>query len=489
MLAYHYYEGQDWTKALEYLAKAGDKATAAYANQEALDYYARALGVCEKLGPMALATTVDLLKRRGLVNLTIGDFLNAIEDFNLMQTAARRLEDRHLEGMALAYRGWAENQNHDPEAAEDTLKAALALAEEGFEDVRFFASVTLAATFFVYNRHAEGKPFLRAAEELASRVDDPLIQGWWSLFGSLWPLWEGRFDDVLKFLAQHRGAAGGRGVAFLMNSWVEALARCGKGDYEQALTLLEEVIATGKRIGEVFWLVRALNTMGWVYGELQDHQRAMVWNIQGVEAAQEANAPNPEVESNARLNLCDNLLALGRLDETEEHFQKVEEVVRDPRPQDQFILWRYSQRLFHSYGELWLARGELDKAMVLADECLALAEQSNSQKNIVKGRRLRAQVFLAQGKLAEAEQEISIALEVAQRVGNPTQLWKTYATLGDLLQAQGRPDKARRAYGDALSVIEKVAAGLKNKSLRDTFMSSHFVVEIRHKAQSDQGRG
>ena len=33
----------DWPKALEYLVKAGDQAVEAYANEEALDYYARAL--------------------------------------------------------------------------------------------------------------------------------------------------------------------------------------------------------------------------------------------------------------------------------------------------------------------------------------------------------------------------------------------------------------------------------------------------------------
>jgi predicted ATPase len=136
MLAYHYYEGEDWTKALEYLAKAGDKAKAAFANQEALDFYGQALEVCKKLGDSALATSLDLAKRRGLVNITVGDFRGAIADFNRMRAAARDVGNHHLEGMALAYRGWAEHHNHDPEAAEDTLKAALALAGEGSEDFR-----------------------------------------------------------------------------------------------------------------------------------------------------------------------------------------------------------------------------------------------------------------------------------------------------------------------------------------------------------------
>jgi tetratricopeptide (TPR) repeat protein len=330
---------------------------------------------------------------------------------------------------------------------------------------------------------------MRLAEELMPGVDDLFIQGWWAVIGAMWYSWRGRFDEAVKIHVHWHRIAGGGSYASVVNSWAEGLARCGKGEYEQALALAEVVITTGKRIGEGFFWARGLNSMGWIYGELQDYRQAMALNTQGIEAALEISAPNMEIESNARVNLGENLLALGRLDEAEEHFRKVEKVVRNPRPQDIFMLWRYKQRMFHSYGELWLARGDLNKALAYADECLALAEQSKSQKNIVKGRRLKGQVFQAQGKLAEAGRELSIALEVAERISNPTQLWKTYATLGDLRQAQGRPDDARRGYGDAVSVIEEVASGLKDKSLRDTFMGSHVIQEIVQKAESENGSG
>ena len=483
MLGYHYYEGEDWLKALEYLEKAGDRLAAAYANQEALHYYHRAIDVCGKIGKTSLRASVNLARKRGLLNATIGDFHGAIEDFNRMLATARSLVDRHLEGMALAYRGWAEHQNHDFKTTEHTLKAALEIGNEGFEDVRFFASVSLVAFYFAINRNAEAKPFLQVIEKQAPGIDDLFILGWWSLMGALSAQWQGRFDDVLKHLEQRRIAERGRGPNFLINSWVEALARGGKGEYERALMLLEDVIATGERLGDYFWRVRALNTMGWVYGELQDFQQAMVWNTKGLEAAQEATAPNAEVESNARLNLGDNLLSLGRLEEAEKHFQKVEHIVRNPQSQDQFLLWRYSQHLFHSYGELWLIRGDLDKAIAYAGECLAIAEQSNTQKNIVKSRRLRGQVFLAQNKLKKAEQELSTALSVAVRVGNPTQLWKTHAVLGDLFQARDQLDEAYKAYDNASSVIEGVAANLQDNSLRDTFLGSHEAQEIRQKAR------
>jgi len=37
--------------------------------------------------------------------------------------------------------------------------------------------------------------------------------------------------------------------------------------------------------------------------------------------------------------------------------------------------WRYSQHLYHSLGELWLAKGDAAQALEFADECLKLAER------------------------------------------------------------------------------------------------------------------
>jgi hypothetical protein len=68
------------------------------------------------------------------------------------------------------------------------------------------------------------------------------------------------------------------------------------------------------------------------------------------------------------------------------------------------------------------------------------------------------------------------------RVENPTQLWKTHAVLGDLFRARDQLDKAHKAYCDALSVIEGVAANLQDNTIRDTFLNSHEVQEIRQKA-------
>ena len=84
------------------------------------------------------------------------------------------------------------------------------------------------------------------------------------------------------------------------------------------------------------------------------------WNERSAAAARDLGLPDPEIECNARLNLADNLVALGRLAEAEEHFAFVGRIVEAPLPAERFMLWRYSQHYLHSYGELSLLRGDVE---------------------------------------------------------------------------------------------------------------------------------
>jgi tetratricopeptide (TPR) repeat protein len=211
----------------------------------------------------------------------------------------------------------------------------------------------------------------------------------------------------------------------------------------------------------------------------------MIWNEKSIVAAQDIKAYSKvEIEANAHLNLADSLMALGRQTEAEEHFQWVEKVVRDPKPPELWMLWRYAQHMYHSYGELWLARGDPQKALACAEECLELAEKSESRKLIVKARRLRGQALLALGEGGGAERDIEAAADLASEVGNPPQLWKSYVALGELRTAQGRADEARQACAKALTVIEGVAAALDDEALRETFLSSPHVQAVRAAAKA-----
>jgi tetratricopeptide (TPR) repeat protein len=146
------------------------------------------------------------------------------------------------------------------------------------------------------------------------------------------------------------------------------------------------------------------------------------------------------------------------------------------------MLWRYSQHLLHSYGELHLRRGDLDAAVRYADECLVSAQRSNTRKNSIKALRLRGQVATARSTFEDAERDLSDALQLALEIGNPTQLWKTWAALGEMHAAAGHDNDARSAFREALAVIDRIAGELSEDDLRRTFLDSRAVREIRDRA-------
>jgi hypothetical protein len=148
------------------------------------------------------------------------------------------------------------------------------------------------------------------------------------------------------------------------------------------------------------------------------------------------------------------------------------------------MLWRCAQHLFHSYGWLRLQCGDTVAALAYADECLHLATATNSTKNIVKARRLRGEVFLALGNVGSAAAELGIALEVARRLQNPPQLYRTLVTVGDLHMRKQQSTAARRAYGNALAVSARVAGGLEDARLRQTFLNSSEIMRIHQFAGS-----
>ena len=61
-------------------------------------------------------------------------------------------------------------------------------------------------------------------------------------------------------------------------------------------------------------------------------------------------------------------------------------------------------------------------------------------------------------------------------------MWKTLSALGELRALQGRANEARHAYGEAIAVIETVAASLTDEQLRSTFLKSEPNQTIKLRA-------
>ncbi len=472
-LAHHWYEGQEWPKAFHYLQEAGAQAAQRYANREAIGCYDRALEVCEHLDEAAPTAPRHILARKGHIHLTLSDWPGAVASFTRACALAREADDVAGECNLASYLTFAQCMNNEAGEGKRTLDRARALAEE-LQDESLRLQTEFLRIWWECSNEGPSAGVVEQWSELAGLVRAagvPQLIGRVSLQWGFTLSWEGRYADAMEQLPKPADTIS---LDSLAQQFTIGLTLAGSGRYAGAIARLRDCVARGRRVGEVANGSRAWNTLGWIYGDLGDWRQARDCNEAALALAEDT--ANDEIVNNAKINLADCAAARGDLAEA----KRILETLYDNMPQFQpNARWRYAQHCVHTLGEVLLALGEPDRALALANECLAEAERTVSRRNIVKARRLRGQVFAGQGKPADAETEYRAGLEVAREIGNPPQLWRTLDVLGQALAEQGDAAEAGAAWTEAFAVIEQTAADLDDDELRQTFLAGAEVEAIR----------
>jgi tetratricopeptide (TPR) repeat protein len=487
-LAHHYEKGEAWEKALEYLVKAGQKTQQVYANREALAHYNRALIVFARLGaavdPEVLMT---IYVGKGAVLSIMSEFLPSVEAYQRTLEIARQFGNREKEAEALFCIGSGFFYGHEFEKALEYVEQAKALASIiGAKNILASSIFVIGLVHVVTGKLGEARLWEEALR-ISTEVGNKGVEGFTLIMLGQFHNWKGEYEQALQLHEQACmiGHAHNLQDVLLQSIFPRSIAYCSKGEYKQAIISLQEALGKSEQPGDKYFKCRGLNTLGWVYGELYNLELAIRYNREGVEASYIIG--DPEIIRNAEINLGDYYLLLGDIDQAQHYLEKV---YRDSQQQRQLgeesMKWRYMQHCCHSLGELWLTKGDAEKALRFAEECLQLAEPTESRKNIVKDWRLHGQAYCAQGRLTEAEVVLQKALTLAKEIGNPPQQWKAYQALGELYEQQGVTAQARSAYVSAIEVIDGVANRLQDQELKQTFLTAKPVQEMRSKVAGSQ---
>jgi class 3 adenylate cyclase/DNA-binding winged helix-turn-helix (wHTH) protein/tetratricopeptide (TPR) repeat protein len=479
VLAYHFRRGQAWNQALAYLLKAAQKAAQAFATHEALTLYDQALGVAACLGDAAPLTTLMII-RQAKANLYIvsSDFARACDENEHLLTLARQADDQERQEMALAGMGLALTYEHDFTPALAYAQQVLAMNKTADAKPAVAASyLTTGIIHVVTAQLAPAKPEIdqaiaisRSAGDVRQHALSLVVAGWLRNL-------EGEYAAAVGFtsagvrMAQEHSLP----LPLVRGLFMHGLALAAKGDYDEARATFETGITLAEKVGDAFHLCRLLNSLGWLYSECGDVDRALELNRQSADEARKRG--EAETAANAELNLADIFLTQGDLNLAQEYLDGVYQLAHDPTTSD-WMKWRYTTHLFTSLGELWLARGEPGKAQAWLDQGLAIARSTHAQKYLVKGRRLQGEIALARRQWTAAETWLQQALALAQTIGNPTQLWKTHLVLGQFHTEAKRAEQARQAYCAARHVIEQVKTKLHNPNLRQSFDSFPHIAQV-----------
>lgn len=478
-LAHHYYEAQVWEKALRYCERAGDKAAAACANDEAIHYYRRAGVIAADLGEPEYLNRYRILDNLAMLLAAIGRFSDAIAVYTDLAGMTRSMGNTKLQSIVLGRRAFIEWQNHDFDTAIATAFEAADLAGDANVDAKFTALLTAWYTMQTSGQMEKAEPYRQQLISMEAKVKDPVAQTMWRAQSGIYHNWCGDYDTAIDLL---QGDVQGPILMRAGHHWVHSLALIGAGRYQQALDLLHDLYEQTSKFDEFFYRIRTLNTIGWLHKDLYSFEESINWNQKSVEAAMAVETKDLEVENQARLNLGESLMGLGRYSEARDQFDRVEAAIADPPSNDIMSIWSYSQHLLYAMGELAYIQEDYDRASTYADQCFYRATQFKRKKYIIKSRVLRAKLRAEAGSPFEALNELDDILVAAEALGNPPQIWKTLLARADVKAQLGAKDAADD-YGLAADRVKRSASAIQDRELANRLTGSREVARMRESAQ------
>ena len=184
-----------------------------------------------------------------------------------------------------------------------------------------------------------------------------------------------------------------------------------------------------------------------------------------------------------RVNLAENYLALGDHRRAKD---LLDSVYRDSkRPEFHWNRFRWRSRCLLDMSQLALRKGDPSTAQSHLDEALAdgWIDGFPMKKYQVRAARLRGKIQAATGDIAAAKRSLGEALARARDLAFPTQLWLTHRAFGDVLVKLSESE-ARTQYGEARSVAQAIADGLKDPGLKQDFLSSEPIRSLFAQAET-----
>jgi predicted ATPase/class 3 adenylate cyclase len=483
-LAHHFTQGEAWEKAFVYLARSGEKACQAYANQEAIAYYTQALEVSSRIMPaLDAAQTLPVYEGRGLVWMLLTKYDEAIADFQTMREMANTSGNLQKEGESLGHLAYAHylklSDTHIP-FVEQYAQEALQLSQQT-GDQKTLARSLLSLGFA---HHARGRPqeaerHLEASLHISRREGLKDSWGYGLMELGLNAYWQGNFQRAVQL--SQEGITVCREIHDGLN---ELLTLChlgfgcwGTGDYTQAFRAVHEGIAKAKEWDSPFNLGRLTNTLGWLHLELGDSAHAATYDHESVELGRTYQIP--AVELSALINLGFDYLSLGQHGRARSYFEPTLDRVEREAFGSHRWLWKI--RLLTGLAELAYTTGTYEQALRYVDAGLQEAQATSSQKYVAKGWALRGKIVTKLGDSDRAGAELRRAVALAEKLQSPSILYPIAYDLGQWYETVGQERQAAALYSKAKATIEHMATAVQDKALRSVFLQSALVQAVNER--------
>ncbi len=514
-LAYHYFQGEEWEKALDACWQAGQYAEALYAPRAALEHYGRALDAADHL---QIAPPLPLLRARGKTLELTSNFVAARDDYLRMLQLARQSGERRSEWQSLLDLGFlyhsldfAQSGRYFEEAiaAARSLDDPTALADSLNRLGNWYINQDLPLDALPY--HREALAIYERLNDTTGRTETLDLLGVASVvagdivnsglyYDQVIPLFRQTDNRVglssalavtccrggncmeetvycpptsVSFLLQYADEA--RQIANAIGSQhaeaaADMYASYGlvtQGEYELGLTFARRSRETAAAASHSLYFAASDMALGRIYNDLLAFETARATLEPALEMSRKMSAKF--VESSIGGFLVSSYIGLAELNTAE---QLIEALRTEP-------MQSVGQRIVRcAEAELRLAQGDSERALTLIDHLIETAPSSHGQV-IPRLWQMKADALLASGK---PDTSLVLLQEVVKATSEgelKALLWRSLISLGKVELLVGRRVQAEATLDSARDLLETLANKLSDPTLRQQFLArAHTLIPV-----------
>jgi tetratricopeptide (TPR) repeat protein/tRNA A-37 threonylcarbamoyl transferase component Bud32 len=456
-LAYHFLEGGDKDKALDYFLKAGEKAAKIYANSEAISYFQSAFSLLEeKEGE--LLEKARVLEELGDIKKIVGEWDACMKHWNDALLLWKQMQEK--ENVSRLHRKIANilwEQKGDIEKAKESLEKALKILEtepESSELARVYGE--MAHMYWRTGDTDNARSWGEKALEFAKRVNDHEIiaNSCLDLGNTLTMMLDYERGVKLEETALEIALEHGYMEIALRayNNLAAALREGGEEEKKKGFEYLETGYELAKKIGDI-------NMVSWLGSNLSENYLGQGDITRAISLQEESVALDRKTGNLNHLSMSLSLIGheytiLGEWDKGEKCLKEALNIAQGLKD-IQALGFGYQILAFFHYNE-----GEYAKARELLEK-----GYEEAKKTGVKGMQWYFSYWITDacievGEIEEAQSQIDnlykIALEVKTHYKEP--IAYTYRLKAKLFQAQKKWEESIEYFEKSLKEFETIGA-------------------------------
>jgi class 3 adenylate cyclase/tetratricopeptide (TPR) repeat protein len=455
VLAHHWREAGEPARAVDYLLQAAEQSRERWAKEEALGLYSEAL---ELVGDSDEERRLRIRLARAWALVELSDFAaGAAELDEILPSLEGREQMEALLGRARAA-FWMADTDSTLRSAERARELAERVGDKEF-----------LGPALGYVSAAHGMRGQAGDLDQAIKLGDQAIEAWVpnarpvdlaaiKNYQASHYYWTGEYQKASE-LARSTRELGGTlhsAEALIRGGGLHGLTLAAMGRAEEALALLESVIARARELEVPGWEPYPLNNSAMVLRDLFLLQEARRRNEAAVELVrQSVGWGMPLMQGQIDLVFTD--LLEGDVGKAQRDWPALWETAVNGGAWNQ---WLGTGRLSVARAAIALRAEGPEEAAEHARKAIELTHRSLRRKYEALARTILGTALVALGRGEEGVSELRAAVEGADALGTPSGQWEALVALARALYETGDDDGAASAYGQAARVIKEFEATL-----------------------------